>query len=94
MKIYQDRVEIKKYPNLGTPKKGSFLRRLVGVHFATGKHVVIEPIYQPLIKFENLGGTILIEVSFDKPVLDIWISKRRPFIQIHRPKGFYIEDDN
>ena len=92
MKIYQNRVEIDNFPLFRKNKPGEWLTHLTGIHLSVQDNVVVEPIYMPLVRFEKIGNVLLVSFATGRPLVDLWLSLRKPFIQIEKSTHFVLED--
>ena len=91
MKIYHDGVEWTRIP--ATRKRhGSFADRLVGINISQNKErILVEPIYQALLKFERQGDFTFITLSWDQSALVIVLMPTWPFLNFIRPEGYQLE---
>jgi hypothetical protein len=93
MKIYHEGVMWTKVP-AGRRKAGALFDRLIGINISKNKErVLVEPIYQAVLRFETQGGMTYITLAWDEPVAVIILMKRFPFVNIVKPQGYQLEKE-
>jgi hypothetical protein len=93
MKIYSEGIEWTSIPATRI-KRGAFIDRLVGINISKNKErILVEPIYQAVLKIEREGDFTFITLSWDRPVLVIIFMSVWPFVNIVRPEGYQLEAD-
>jgi hypothetical protein len=93
MKFYNEKVQYARIPNRFWYRKGNVLDRLVGINtHQSEREFTLQPIYVPVIRFENLNGVLWIDFSWDAPKFSVVLSPRWPFVQLVRATKIQIED--
>ena len=91
MKIFHDGILWASIPTF-SEKPGTFLNRLVRVNISQNKErILVEPIYQPVLKFDRRGDFTFVTISWNKPALVIIFMPAWPFATFVKPGGYQLE---
>ncbi len=94
MKFYNEKIPYARVPNLFWYRKGNLLDRLVGINtHQSDKEFTLQPIYVPVIRFENLNGMLWIDFCWDNPVFSVVLCARWPYVQFVKATKITVEDE-